>query len=318
MKCLVTGGGGFIGSAIVAKLIKNGRRVVAMGRFERPHYIPGTVINDVEIVKGDVRDQAAVEAAARNCDQIYHFAGIVDSDAASGLSVDAIETEIMGLRNTCQVALKQDIEKIIYGSSCAVYGDDKLLSALTEGSPVHPKSHYAVLKRMGELLLKSYGDEQGLNHLILRIFNPYGINQPKNMAMHRFFEAAINNSPIQIYGVGNQTRDFIYIDDVAKASVLAAEKVIGSETLNVCTGQDNSVRTVAEIIISMTDSASECDFLPTPSGRAEGELSRSFGSITKMLSMTGFAPIVGLEEGLKLMYEDMVSETNRLSSSINT
>lgn len=307
MKCLVTGGGGFIGSAIVAKLVESGHDVVAMGRFERPRYISDEVVNDVEIVKGDVRDLPTVEAAAQDCDQIYHFAGIVDSDAASGLSVDAIETEISGLQNVCRTALKLNIEKVVYGSSCAVYGDDKLSSALTEESPVHPKSHYAVLKRMGELLLKSYGDEQGLNHLILRIFNPYGLNQPKNMAMHRFFDAAINNLPIQIYGAGNQTRDFIYIDDVAKMSILAAEKATDSEILNVCTGQDRSIRTVAETIISMTNSASECQFLPLPEGRAEAELSRSYGSITKMQSLTGSASLIGLEEGLKLMYEDMVS-----------
>ena len=308
MKCLVTGGGGFIGSAIVAKLIEDGHHVVAMGRFERPHYIPSKVISDVEIVKGDIRDQATVDATARNCDQIYHFAGIVDSDAASGLSVDAIETEIMGLRNTCQAALRQGVGRVIYGSSCAVYGDDKLLSALTEEATVYPKSHYAVLKRMGELLLKSYDEELGLDHLILRIFNPYGINQQKNMAMYSFFKTATNNSPIQIYGAGNQTRDFIYIDDVARAAVLAARQVSGSEILNVCTGQDMSIRIIAESIISMTGSQSRCEFLPTPSGRTEGELSRSFGSIAKMQLMTGFVPIVELEEGLKLMYQDMISK----------
>jgi UDP-glucose 4-epimerase len=307
MKCLVTGGGGFIGSAIVAKLIKNGHQVVAMGRFERPHYISSKIINDVEIIKGDVRDQAVVESAARNCNHIYHFAGIVDSDAANGLSVDAIETEILGLRNICQCALKKDIEKIIFGSSCAIYGDEKFLSALSEASPVQPKSHYAVLKRMGELLLKSYDDKYGLNHLIFRIFNPYGINQPKNMAMHRFFEAALNNSPIQIYGAGKQTRDFIYIDDVATAMTLAAEKIASSEILNVCMGQDQSIRTVAETIISMTHSTSECEFLPIPSGRADGEPSRSFGSVAKMTLMTDFVPNIGLEQGLKLMYENMLS-----------
>jgi UDP-glucose 4-epimerase len=310
MKCLVTGGGGFIGSAIVAKLIKNGRQVVAMGRFERPHYISSRIINDVEIVIGDVRNQDAVETAARNCDHIYHFAGIVDSDAATGLSLDAIETEILGLRNICQCALKENNCKVIFGSSCAVYGDDKLTNALSEKSPVQPKSHYAVLKRMGELLLKSYGDKHGLNHLIFRIFNPYGINQPKNMAMHRFFKAALNNSPFQIYGAGDQTRDFIYIDDVATAMTVAAEKVASSEILNVCMGQDKSIRTVAETIISMTQSTSECEFLTIPSGRAEGELLRSLGSIKKLYAMTGFVPNIGLEQGLKLMYEDMISETN--------
>jgi UDP-glucose 4-epimerase len=290
-------------------LVDQGHDVVALGRFERPHFIPDSIINDVEIVKGDVRDLATVKVAGGGCDYIYHFAGIVDSDAASGLSINAIETEISGLRNVCQSALNNDGQKIIYSSSCAVYGDDTLSDALTEDSPVHPKSHYAVLKRMGELILKSYGEERGLKHAILRIFNPYGVNQPKNMAMHRFFDAALTNTPIQLYGGGAQTRDFIYIDDVVNAAICAAEKIEQSEILNVCTGEDRSIRAVAETIIAMTKSTSECNILPTPEGRAEAELSRSFGSPEKMKFLTGFTPMIGLEEGLKLMYEDMVSET---------
>jgi UDP-glucose 4-epimerase len=309
MRCLVTGGGGFIGSAIVAKLVEQGHSVVAMGRLNRPHRIPDKIIKEVEFIKGDIRDLEAVRIATKYCDNIYHFAGVVNSDTASGLSVDAIETEVLGLKNICQSALKLNVKKIIYGSSCAVYGDDKQVRALTEESPVYPKSHYAVLKRTGELLLKSYSEEQGLSHLILRIFNPYGINQPKNMAIHRFFDAAINNRPIHIYGAGNQTRDFIYIDDVACMAILAGENEIRTNIINVCTGQDRSIRTVAETIILMSGSASKCELLPLPSSRNEAELLRSFGSIERMKENLGFGPITRLEDGLKLMYEDMISET---------
>jgi nucleoside-diphosphate-sugar epimerase len=309
MRCLVTGGGGFIGSAIVTKLVEHGHTVVAMGRLNRPHRIPDNIITEVEFVEGDIKDLEAVGMATKHCEIIYHFAGVVDSDTANGLSVDAIETEVLGLKNICQSAFKFNVKKIIYGSSCAVYGDDKQVHALTEESPVHPKSHYAVLKRTGELLLKSYSEEQGLNHLILRIFNPYGINQPKNMAIHRFFDAAIHNRPIHIYGAGNQTRDFIYIDDVACMAILAGEKEIRSKILNVCTGKDRSIRTVAETIILMSGSASKCEFLPLPSGRNEAEFFRSFGSIEKIKGNLGFGSIIRLEDGLKRMYEDMVSET---------
>jgi nucleoside-diphosphate-sugar epimerase len=309
MRCLVTGGGGFIGSAIVVKLVEQGHNVVAMGRFNRPHCIPNRITQDVEFLEGDIRDLETVGKAAKYCDNIYHFAGVVNSDTASGLSVDAIETEILGLKNICQSAFKFNVKKIIYGSSCAVYGDDERVRALTEESPVLPKSHYAVLKRTGELLLKSYSEEQGLSHLVLRIFNPYGINQPKNMAIHRFFDAAINNRPIHIYGAGNQTRDFIYIDDVASMATLAGEKEIEPKILNVCTGEDRSIRTVAETIILMSGSNSKCEFLPLPSGRNETEFFRSFGSIEKMKVNLGFGPTTRLEEGLKRMYEDMILET---------
>jgi UDP-glucose 4-epimerase len=312
MRCLVTGGGGFIGSAIVTKLVEQGHKVVVMGRFNRPHCVAARIIKEVELVEGDIRDLEAVRVAAKYCDNIYHFAGVVDSDAANGLSVDAIETEILGLKNICHSAFKFNVKKVVYGSSCAVYGDEKQVQALTEETPVRPKSHYAILKRTGELLLKSYTEERGLSHLILRIFNPYGINQPKNMAIHRFFDAAINNRPIQIYGAGNQTRDFIFIDDVAQIAILAGEKEMRSETLNVCTGQDRSIRAVAETIIAMSGSTSKCEFLPLPSGRNEAELSRSFGSVERIKSNLGFVPITRLEEGLENMYEDMICEIKQV------
>jgi len=309
MRCLVTGGGGFIGSAIVTKLVEQGHNVVVMGRFNRPHCIATKIANQVEIIQGDIRDLEAVGLASKQCDYIYHFAGVVDSDIANGLSVDAIETEILGLKNICHCAFKFNVKKIIYGSSCAVYGDDNQVEALTEESPVRPRSHYAILKRTGELLLKSYSEEHGFEHLILRIFNPYGINQPKNMAIHRFFDAAINNRPIQIYGAGNQTRDFIYIDDVAWIATLAGETGIVPEILNVCTGQDISIRTLAETIILMCGSTSKCEFLTLPSGRNEAKFSRSFGSLNRIQSNLGLFPIISLEEGLKHMYQKMISET---------
>ena len=316
MRCLVTGGGGFIGSAIVTKLVEQGHSVVAMGRFNRPHSVEDRVISEVELVRGDTRDPQAVGFAAKNCDRIYHFAGIVDSDSANGLSVDAIETEIHGLKNVCESAFKFNVENVIYGSSCAVYGDVKHESALTEESPVLPKSHYAVLKRAGELLLKAHSEERGLGYSILRIFNPYGINQPKNMAIHRFFDAALNNRPIQIYGTGRQTRDFIYIDDVACIATLAGENDVRSRIFNVCTGQDRSIRKVAESIIMMSGSSSRCEFLPLPNGRNEAELDRSFGSINRVQSDLGFSPIFSLDDGLELMYDNMISETPLISQKL--
>ena len=310
MRCLVTGGGGFIGSAIVNKLVEQGHNVRVIGRFNRPHCVDDKIIKEVELIEGDIRDPEMVGRASKNCNLIYHFAGIVDSDSANGLSVDAIETEIVGLRNVCESAFQVNADNIIYGSSCAVYGDDKHTGALTEEAPVLPKSHYAVLKRAGELFLKAYSEEQGLNYRILRIFNPYGINQPKNMAIRRFFEAAINNKPIQIYGEGNQTRDFIYIDDVASIAILSAERDVRSKILNVCSGQDRSIRQVAEAIITMSDSNSKCEFLPLPIGRSEAEFSRSFGSVERIRSDLGFGPVTKLEEGLKLMYDNMTSLTS--------
>ena len=108
MKCLVLGGGGFIGSSVVTKLIKNGHHVLVMGRSGKSRNISKDILKEIEIIDGDVRNLSTLEIAAQNCDRIYYFAGLVDSDAASELSLDAIEIEFQGLQNACKSALKRN------------------------------------------------------------------------------------------------------------------------------------------------------------------------------------------------------------------
>jgi len=310
MRCLVTGGSGFIGSAIVKELVINGHQVKILTRAKKENYISREILQDVELITGDVRDLVVVDKSSRNCDYIYNFSGIVDSDAANFLSVDAIDTEIMGLQNICRSSKKNNVKQIIFGSSCAVYGDNSGKEALLENNSVQPKSHYAALKRMGELLIQTYSTEMGLDYLIVRIFNPYGSNQPKNMAIYKFFEAAFKGSPIKIFGGGDQTRDFIYIDDVAKLLSVLIDRTINREILNICSGQDFSIRSVAEMVISIMGSRSKCEFLATPKARENAEIMRSYGSTEKLETLTGIKPLIGLQEGLELMYNNIISDTN--------
>ncbi len=310
MRCLVTGGSGFIGSALVKELVEIGHSVRVLSRSITANSIPKEIMRDLELITGDVRDLAVVDKASRNCDYIYNLSGIVDSDAANCLSVDAIDTEIIGLQNVCRSSKKNNIKQIIFGSTCAVYGDNNVTGPLSEQDVVQPKSHYAALKRMGELLIQTYSNEMNLDYLIVRIFNPYGSKQPKNMVIHRFFQAALKGASIKIFGRGNQTRDFIYIDDVAKLLSVLIDKKIFQETINICSGQDFAIRSVAESIINITGSVSSCEFLSIPKGRENAEIERSYGSTLKLETLTGLKPSIGFQEGLKLMYENIILDQN--------
>ncbi len=312
MRCLVTGGSGFIGSALVKELVEVGHSVRVLSRSRTANSISKEIIGDVELIIGDVRDLTAVDQSSRNCDYIYNFSGIVDSDAANCLSVDAIDTEIIGLQNVCKSSKKNNIKQIIFGSSCAVYGDNNHSGPLLEQNTIQPKSHYAALKRMGELLIQAYSNEMNLDYLIVRIFNPYGSKQPKNMVIHRFFEAAFNGSAINIFGSGDQTRDFIYIDDVAKLISALMDIKINQEIINICSGKDFTIRSVAEMVIKITGSASNCEFLPIPKGRENAEIRRSYGSTAKLEALTGLKPLIGLHEGLKLMYDNITLDKNSI------
>lgn len=298
MRVLVTGGAGFIGSHLAKRLVALGHSVVVLDDFRRGNKLDRDVIDAIELVEGDVRDEELVRRTTRRCDIVFHFAAVLGVDIVADNPVEAMETETFGLRNVVNASIANGVRKIVYASTSGVYGKTAIQDAVGEEFTVSPNSSYSIAKRYNEIFLKSLYQETGLQSVSLRFFNVYGPKQDTRMVIPRFIDQAIEGSPLSVFGTGEQTRDFTYIDDVVEATVRVAESVVGCEVINVARASECSIGDLAKLVVRLTSSKSEIAFLTPPSGRYDFEVERRVGDVSKLFSKIGFAPRTPLEEGL--------------------
>ena len=307
-KILVTGGAGFIGSHLVKKLVQQNYEVVVVDNLLRGNKIEGEILNKLHFVKGDVRDFELIKKLSENCKYIYHFAAVLGVDVVADNPVETMDTEVIGMRNVVEAALVNNIKKIIYASTSGIYGHSAIEKSVTENIQVDPRTSYAMAKRYNEIYLKAVYEEKGLCSISVRFFNVYGIAQDNRMVIPRFFEQCLNNKPITVFGNGQQTRDFTYIDDTIKACLLLTEKINGCEIFNVANENEFSILELAKLIKKITKSDSEISLINAPSKRYDYEVERRFGSSNKLFNAVGFKPSTNLEDGLLKIY----SEYNKL------
>jgi len=303
IKVLVTGGAGFIGSHLVERLLSMDCEIVILDNFLRGNKIPNDTLNKIEVINGDVRDDETVKHAVEGCVQIYHLAAYLGVDIVAENPVEAMETEVIGFRNIANSAILHGIEKIIYVSTSGVYGKTSINMAVDEEFNTSPNSSYAIAKRYNEIYLQSLYFEKKLQSCSLRYFNVYGPRQDQRMVIPRFFESALSDEPLRVFGTGEQTRDFTYIDETIDATILAAEKVNGCEILNVARGAECSIYEVAQKIVKLVGSQSEIKLVTPPTGRNDFEVLRRCGNADKLEKLTGFRPSHALDDGLLQTYD---------------
>ncbi|NVJ91768.1 MAG: NAD-dependent epimerase/dehydratase family protein [Methylocystaceae bacterium] len=307
MKVLVTGGAGFIGQHIVQRYLHSNDEVILFDHDPLNKNLPKEILENVEIIKGDILDSSSVANAIKGCDIAYHLAALVGVNAYATNPVLTMETEEKGLQNICHHALNEGCEKIIYPSSSAVYGNVHVEDLLDEDLEVAPNSNYGVAKRFNELYLQSQYKQNGLQSVALRIFNVYGPGQDNRLVIPRFITKALNNEKLIIFGNGHQTRDFPFIHDVVECAVRSALNISGHQIVNVSCGKDYSIRELAEKIIKLTNSSSTVVTKLTPENRTSFEVERCIGSNTKIKKLTGYQPNTSLDDGLRLTIESFIS-----------
>lgn len=302
MKILITGGAGFIGSNLTERLVNDGHEVVVLDNLLRGNKIKRSIFSKITFVEGDVRDEALVLEIAKGCDIIFHLVAVLGVDVVADNPVETMDVEVIGTRNIIKAAERHNIEKILYASTSGIYGHSAIESALTEEVLVDPRTSYAMAKRYNEIYLASHHEEKGLNAVALRFFNVYGENQDNRMVVPRFFEQAVEGKPITVFGSGQQTRDFTYIDDTVEACVRLMD-VNGYHIVNIANEAEWNIEHLAKEIKQITNSSSEITFLDAPKKRYDYEVERRVGSSDKLMKLTGTKPTTTLQEGLALIYE---------------
>jgi nucleoside-diphosphate-sugar epimerase len=302
MRILVTGGAGFIGSNLAKRLVKEGHEVVVLDSLLRGNKLDKDTFAVVRFVKGDVRDFNCVLDASKDCDVIFHFAAVLGVDIVADNPVETMDVEVIGTRNVVDAAALNNVKKIMYASTSGIYGHSAIENALTEEVLVDPRTSYAMAKRYNEIYLASHHDEKGLNAISLRFFNVYGANQDNRMVVPRFFEQARLNQDITVYGSGQQTRDFTYIDDTVEACIRLMN-VDGFHIVNIANEEEWCIEELAHRIKDISGSDSEIVYLEAPKKRYDYEVERRVGSSRKLLRLVDYKPNTSLDEGLQLIFE---------------
>ncbi len=285
MKSLVTGGAGFIGSNLVEKLLEQGDMVVVVDN-ESANTHKETYWNDDAInITMDVNDPA-MKNAVTGIDRIFHLAADISIPYSIENPVGTYANNVHGLLNVLEIARTQDIRKVIFSSTAAIYGlTDKVCVETDTPDPLNP---YSVSKLAGEHLMKMYNDLYGIQTASLRYFNVYGPRQ-SNTGQYApvvgiFQKQKAQNSALTIVGDGKQTRDFVHVSDVAAANILVSESD-ATGVYNVGTGVEYSVNQIADMISDVQRN------IPPRVGEAK----RSLADSSKIRSL-GWEPKVKLED----------------------
>ena len=296
MKVVITGGAGFIGSHIAEYWVENNADVHIIDNF-RSGFRKNIISEKIKFTEGSIEDKQLVFDSLENADYVFNLAALVSVPESIDKPEECISINVNGLINLLEASKKHKIKKLVHTSSAAIYGDDPELPKTTKLRP-NPKSPYGITKLDGEYYCNLYKESFGVNTTSLRYFNVYGERQdPKSQyaaAVPIFISKALKNEEITIFGDGNQTRDFVYVKDIVKANVMAAERLDIKGVFNVANGSYITIKQLAENIVKVTGSKSEIIYKP----ERAGDIKHSYASIEETKEVLGFKPDFSLEQGL--------------------
>jgi UDP-glucose 4-epimerase len=294
-KILVTGGAGFIGSNIVNQGLKLGHSITVLDNLSTG-YIQNLNTQLVEFIQGDIRDRDLVFKLMESKDAVFHLAANVGNVKSIASPIDDSHTNILGTINILDAMVKNNIEKIVYSSTAAGYGEPKYLP-VDEEHPMNPDSPYGVSKISAEKMVLCYSKIYGFHANCLRYFNAYGIHQRFDAygnVIPIFFNKLVSNKPLLIYGDGEQTRDFINVRDIVNANWNSLNQV-NSGYYNIATGVQCSINNLVQILKEITGESIEIKHEAT----RKGEVKHSVAQIYKAKNEIGFKPEVDLRSGLE-------------------
>lgn len=301
---LVTGGAGFIGSHLVEALVLSGCQVAVLddlssGKYANLEHLEGKF----SFFPEDIRNRAALDAATKNCDVIFHLAAVVSVPETIANPVDSAAVNDMGTMHVLDAARQKKVKRVVFSSSCAVYGDDPRLPKREDMTP-KPLSPYAAQKLAAEYYTTIFYDLYGIETVVLRYFNVYGPRQdpssPYSGVISIFMTKALQKDPAVIYGDGNQSRDFIYVQDVVRANLLAATvKNACGQAINIGSGSSVTINALWQAICSLCGLNLE----PQYAAKRPGDIVQSLAGVDKAKNFLGLECEVSFRKGLELTFE---------------
>ena len=297
---LVTGGAGFIGSHLTRALVRHGAAVLVMDNFSH-----GTRANlaDIEhrigILEGDIRNPDDCALAVRDRAVVFHLAALGSVPASVDHPRLYNEVNIGGTLNMLQAAAGAGVKRLVYSASSAAYGDAPVLPKVESMAPA-PKSPYAVTKLVGEYYGCVFAQVYGLSTVSLRYFNVFGPRQnPKSQyaaVIPAFVSALMAGQRPRIYGDGEQTRDFCFVENVVSANLLGARcaKPLAGEVVNVACGERISLNAMLASMQRILGTNIAAEYLP----ERAGDVRDSLADITAARELLGYVPVVRFDEGL--------------------
>lgn len=312
-KILITGGCGFIGTSLIAALLKEDpeQTITVMDNFVtgNPDDLGSvcdfvlspsggsSVENQVILVQGDIRDRKCALLTSKDADTIVHLAantGVGPSVEDPGLDMDV---NVRGTFNMLEAARQNKVKKFIFASSGAPAGEVE--PPIHEEMPPHPVSPYGASKLAGEGYCSAYYRTFDIDTVCLRFGNVYGPrSRKKSSVVAKFIRQALNGDDCEIYGDGNQTRDFLYIDDLVHAVTLAMDKKVGGETFQIATGMERTVGEVAELIASAL-AGRDINMRIKYGQSRRGDVKRNFSDTRKAKKILGWQAQMDLRKGIE-------------------
>ena len=296
---LVTGGAGFIGSSIVAELVRQGERVRVLDNFstgKRENLLPFE--GKIELIEGDLRDDKAVRQAVEEVDYVLHQGALPSVPRSIAAPLTTNEVNVVGTLNLLIAARYAGVKRVVYASSSSVYGDTPVLPK-REDMAILPQSPYGVSKLAAEQYCRAFWEVYGLETVALRYFNIFGPHQDSNSqygaVIPCFITALLRGDRPIVYGDGQQSRDFTYVDNVVQANLLAATRPgVAGEVFNIACGNNH---TVLELAVTLQSLVGE-DIVPCYADPRPGDIRHSWADISQAREKLGYEVKIGFEEGL--------------------
>jgi nucleoside-diphosphate-sugar epimerase len=312
---LVTGGAGFVGSAVVDRLIQDRNNFVVIvddlstGDFRK---LPDKKHKNWRFVKADVNNYRDISEVmlGLSFEYVFHYAALVGVLRTQENPVKVLN-DIEGIRNVLNLCKSTGVKRIFFSSSSEVYGEPVELPQHEETTPLNSRVPYAVVKNIGEAFLRSYHKEYGLEFTIFRFFNTYGPKQSRDFVMSKFISKALKNEDITIYGDGSQTRTFCYVDDNVDACLKClSDNLYVNDVLNIGGEKEVQIIDLAKTIIKATNSSSKIVHLPP---LKEGDMTRRCPDNSKMKKILN-RELITIEEGVQRLLSSEIFQSLQYGS----